>query len=193
MPIKQWLKSGISVFNKASGLNIPSYELHFSNVIRTHYFEVKTLEEAQRLAVHISSLETISNRTPIELGLHEIIFNAIEHGNLGITHDEKTKLRKINQWETEVQRRIALPYNINKTVEVHVEMNPSYLCVTVKDQGEGFNWRKYIQNTDPRAPLIQNGRGLIIARDLCFDDLIFSEKGNIVKCYYSLEQNTFDD
>ena len=48
------------------------------------------------------------------IGLVELMINAIEHGNLGITYEEKTDLLDSNLWSVEVNRRIRLEENKNK-------------------------------------------------------------------------------
>jgi hypothetical protein len=44
-------------------------------------------------------------------GLNELLINAVEHGNLGITYDEKIKLVVEGRLESEIERRLALPQN----------------------------------------------------------------------------------
>ena len=45
------------------------------------------------------------------IGLTELLVNAVEHGNLGITYEDKTALNAAGTWDTEVRRRLALPEN----------------------------------------------------------------------------------
>ena len=42
-------------------------------------------------------------------GLSDLMVNAIEHGNLGVTYREKALLKWEGRWEVEIGRRLALP------------------------------------------------------------------------------------
>ncbi len=161
----------------------PSFEPHlnFPNLIQTHHFAFNTLEEATKLAAYITSLYPEKFHKRIELGLNELFFNAIEHGNLGIDCELKAILKKTNQWENEVQKRLNTAANHSKFVEASIEINPSYILLKVKDQGNGFDWRLF--NEESEKPSYEaSGRGLMMAKKYCFDKVEFSEKGNEVHC-----------
>ena len=68
-------------------------------------FQFRTLEEANILATFIAQCCPVP--TSASLGLSELMVNAIEHGNLGITYAEKSSLVKggtwQNRWPTNVE------------------------------------------------------------------------------------------
>ncbi len=70
-------------------------------------FRFRTLDEAKMLAYHIGSCFPDAKNTGF--GLHELLINAVEHGNLGITYAEKTELVLRGGWLEEVERRLADP------------------------------------------------------------------------------------
>jgi len=129
-------------------------------MLRAGTFHIRTLEEAEYLAVRIAN----SCRNPDRaVYISEIITNAVEHGNLGISYVEKTELIKSGEWNRELERRLALPENVAKFVEVSFTRGPELLTVTVIDQGEGFEFQKYLQMDEARV-FDNHGRGIVIAR-----------------------------
>ena len=122
------------------------------------------------------------------LGLKELFFNAIEHGNLGITYDEKTRLEKEDSWKEELQRRLNLPENQDKYVVVHLERHAHEIVFIITDQGAGFDWRPY-ETMDPQRMFDSHGRGIAMARSLCFDELRYRGRGNEVMAIISLNQS----
>ncbi len=112
-------------------------------------------------------------------GLLELLLNAIEHGNLGITYEEKKQLMLDNRWEDEVRRRLALPEYINRVAKVNFERKENSLEFRITDQGNGFDWTQYL-NLDPQRSLDPNGRGIAMARRISFSSIEYQGAGNIV-------------
>jgi DNA-binding response OmpR family regulator len=54
----------------------------------------------------------------VVLGLQELLTNAVEHGNLGISYADKTRLVLENRWVDEVERRLSQPDYAQRTVTV---------------------------------------------------------------------------
>lgn len=112
-------------------------------------------------------------------GLTELLVNAVEHGSLEISYEEKKRLRLADAWEAEVARREILPEYRNRRVRVRVRRHPDYLEFTVIDQGRGFDWQRYLE-FDPERIADPNGRGIATARMLSFSSLEYLGSGNIV-------------
>jgi len=140
-------------------------------------FEFKTLDEARSIA------SLVSNACPepagIVMGLTELLINAVEHGNLGITYAEKSILNEQGTWVDEVNTRLQLVENINKTASVNFLRSPDYIEITVIDQGEGFDWKDYM-DFDPDRVMDNHGRGIAIANKLSFSAVEYKGKGNEV-------------
>jgi anti-sigma regulatory factor (Ser/Thr protein kinase) len=112
------------------------------------------------------------------MGISEIFLNAIEHGNLGITYDDKTELLDSGTWAQEVERRLALPENAHKEVVVRVTRTADHLTVLVRDCGPGFDFSKYLHFDETRV-FHNHGRGIaIVSSDL---KLEFLGNGNTVR------------
>jgi hypothetical protein len=85
------------------------------------------------------------------------------HGNLGITYAEKGKLLDDKIWEQEVERRLSLPENANRYVEVRMKRVDGNLKIEIEDQGPGFDFERYLRIEESRL-FDNHGRGIAIAR-----------------------------
>lgn len=147
-------------------------------LLREGRFEVRTLEEARRLAAALAA--QFPDPATAGIGLLELIVNAVEHGNLGISTAEKAALLQRGSWEQEVQRRLVLPENAAKQVRVHLQREAGRLLVEIGDDGPGFDWTRF-RELDPARAFEPNGRGIAIARQLSFPDLEYLGRGNVVR------------
>lgn len=149
----------------------------FLGHLRSGLFHYRTLDEAHLMARSLSWAFPDPSR--VALGLQELMINAVEHGNLGISYDEKTRLTLSEQWLEEVQRRQDLECNRDKRVEVTLQRQPGRVVVTIRDQGAGFDWRSYLDFAPQRA-FDPHGRGIAMARAFSFDTLEYQGCGNSV-------------
>ncbi|HEX8964357.1 MAG TPA: response regulator [Rhodocyclaceae bacterium] len=140
-------------------------------------FRFRTMAEACSLSALLAHL--CPEPEMAVLGLTELMTNAVEHGNLGITYDMKSLLRREDRWEEEVAHRSELPEYRHRTVSVTAERVPGAIRFTIVDQGGGFDWRKYLQLDAERA-FDPNGRGIAMARMTSFDELDYRGSGNEV-------------
>lgn len=142
------------------------------------FFSLSTLEEAQRLASFLA--QASAQPDTVVLGLSELLINAVEHGNLGITYEEKSELKRLDRWQEEVGRRAALPENANKRVRVLFRREPERLMVRIADEGRGFDWKNYLDFSPERA-FDPNGRGIALARLSSFETLAYQDGGSTVE------------
>ena len=147
-------------------------------------FSIRTLDESRNLITLLSN--AIPDGSKIVMGLMELVTNAIEHGNLGITYEDKTWLLEQGEWENEVQRRLALPKNKNKRVTLEFERSNDNACFLIQDEGDGFDWQDYLEISPDRV-FDTHGRGIAMARMLSFDHLEYQGNGNRVVA--SIQQN----
>lgn len=152
-------------------------EAQFLQLLQTSHFKYRTLDEAKLLANHLS--RACSHPSAAAIGLTEIFVNAVEHGNLGITYEDKSQFKDQTEWLAEIERRLGHEDYRDKVVDVQVDRLPEHLLVKVTDQGKGFDWKKY-EGLNENKKLESHGRGIFMAKTLCFEKLIYSDKGNIV-------------
>ncbi len=120
----------------------------------------------------------------ISLSLHEMISNAIEHGNLGIGFNEKSKiLEETMEIYSEVDKRSKQIENKYKRVRIDFEINHEHAKFTVKDQGIGFDLNS-IPSPKKEENIFQvHGRGIMMTRNFV-DEMEYNEKGNEVKLFF---------
>lgn len=141
-------------------------------------FCFSTIDEAQNVAALLGGA---FQRPELAMtGLYEIFLNAIEHGNLGLGFEAKSKLHDDDAWADEIARRLALPENAGKRVTVEYLRVEDKVQIIVRDQGAGFDWHPYLE-IEPARATQGNGRGIAKANLLSFDKLEFLDKGSTVK------------
>lgn len=140
-------------------------------------FRFRTLDEVGPLIQVLASL--CVQPESVASGLSELLVNAVEHGNLGISYADKKRLRLENTWEDEVARRLSLPEYRERSVVVRVARLPDHLEFTVIDAGAGFDWRRYL-DFEPERATDPNGRGIAMARMLSFASVQYNGCGNTV-------------
>lgn len=121
-------------------------------------------------------------RLGVHLGLVELLVNAIEHGNLEITFDEKKDALEgsSGEWMNLVNQRLNDERLKDRLAEVHFLMTQEFCEWTITDQGKGFNWHSLPDQSDPEILLAANGRGIMLAK-LQFDEYEYNESGSQVR------------
>lgn len=152
------------------------------------------LEDAQKLISNVEyrfvTMDDITSLVPVlasmcpvpdvvALGLSDLMVNAIEHGNLGVTYQEKSSLKWEGDWEGEINRRLALPQYCDRFATIRLERNAGSVVFTISDQGDGFDWYKFL-GFDPDRAFDPNGRGIAMAKMMSFTSLEYQGKGNVV-------------
>jgi anti-sigma regulatory factor (Ser/Thr protein kinase) len=107
----------------------------------------------------------------------EMITNAVEHGNLGIGYEDKSRFMSQGTWYAEIERRLSLPEHSGKFVDVHMNRFPDKITVLIEDMGKGFDFAKFL-TLDEKRLLDNHGRGIAMAR--MFLDLAYQGSGNRV-------------
>jgi hypothetical protein len=87
----------------------------------------------------------------------------------------------INTWTSEVTHRLADPRYKHRKVTIHLRQLHDRTELTISDEGNGFDWEKYEEISEERM-FDFHGRGIPLARNLCFDQCQYNGKGNSVTC-----------
>ena len=140
-------------------------------------FNFKTIDDVHTIAMLVSSACPRTDRSMA--GLFELMVNAVEHGNLGIGYATKSALNKAGEWGKEVDRRQELECYRNKMAQIHFKRKKDHIEITITDQGEGFDWKSYME-FDVQRLLDSHGRGIAIANNVSFDQLEYNAKGTEV-------------
>lgn len=146
-------------------------------ILRRAEFALRNLREAKDLALWLADASMNPGRTVS--GYSELLINAVEHGNLGITYAEKSQLLENDRWSEEVESRLQrLPYS-EREVKVVMEKTASDCTVTITDQGSGFDWQNYLEFSPDRA-FDLHGRGIAMSRAMSFDGFEYLGNGSTV-------------
>ena len=140
-------------------------------------FTFRLPEEARNIAALVANMAPDPGR--VVLGLCELMLNAIEHGNLAIGYDDKTRLIDAGTLHEEIARRLAAPEQQGRYGELQVHRVDGRVAFTIRDQGAGFDWRNYLEMSPERA-FDTHGRGIAMSRLLSFDSLEYRGRGNEV-------------
>ncbi|MGQ9843864.1 MAG: ATP-binding protein [Spirochaetota bacterium] len=147
-------------------------------------------EICNRLVLNLPKYVDKSTTNVIKLGLREIIINAIEHGNLNISFEEKTKATAEGNYLEFVLSRQKDPNYKDKKVTIEFLLNCDKVIYKIEDEGNGFNYREIIQKIQNTVDeeMLGHGRGLRMVYKI-FDEVKFNRKGNQVL----LVKNFFKD
>jgi CheY-like chemotaxis protein len=146
-------------------------------LMRQAVFSFQTVDQANDLGMLLAS--TCPNPMSTVVGLTELLVNAVEHGNLGITYEDKSRLSNAVEWTREVERRLALPENAGKHAVLYFERTETEIRFRILDEGPGFDWKRYL-HVDPQRAFDTHGRGIAMANRLSFSQLEYCGTGNEV-------------
>jgi len=142
-------------------------------------FRFRTPDEARKIAILAAYAAPDPSR--VVLGLTELMLNAVEHGNLTISYDEKSRLLAADALAPEIERRLADPRFAERSVRLFLEQTPACVAFTIRDEGMGFEWQSYLEISPERA-FDTHGRGIAMSRLLSFDQMEYRGRGNEVVC-----------
>jgi hypothetical protein len=138
----------------------------YINLICNHLYNSNRLAAGKKYFFHLS--------------LYEMLINAIEHGNCGISYDEKSRFLERGGCASDlIQKKCANPAVATKMVTLNYSLYPSYARFVITDEGSGFDWRTVIDTMHTKDNLRLHGRGILITRETV-RALRYNEKGNVV-------------
>lgn len=176
--LKLVIKNALGDFLQKRDLRILiGLQANHLNLLRRAEFCIQTLQDAQNLALLLANASMTPNRTVS--GYSELLINAIEHGNLGISYTEKSQLLSEDRWADEIETRLKHPTYAARVVNVTLEKTTTASIVTITDHGDGFNWQAYLEFS-PERVFDLHGRGIAMSKATSFDKLEYLGKGNSV-------------
>ncbi|MCC6746117.1 MAG: response regulator [Deltaproteobacteria bacterium] len=117
--------------------------------------------------------------TELSLALRELLLNAMEHGNLGLSYEDKSRALEAGALDRLLADRLKQPAYRDRRTTVSARRRDDELELEVTDEGNGFDWQSLPDPTDPANFLSDHGRGVLLAR-LSVDEIAYNERGNRV-------------
>jgi len=115
----------------------------------------------------------------VRIGLLEMITNAVEHGSLMISREEKLEALRAGKLAELYRERAASDACRGRKVTVEAEVDPRCARFTIRDEGEGFDCRSLPDPDTPGVLTSGCGRGILMTR-LYMDEVKYNEAGNEV-------------
>jgi DNA-binding response OmpR family regulator len=131
-----------------------------------------------QIALHLGAVAGASEVIHLKIGIEEMIRNAVEHGHLGITGEEKHRALEEGAFGELVHKRLQTGDNGTKRITLSSRLTAEELVVTIADQGPGFDW-KALPAVSAESFLRYNGRGVLLTR-IYFDEVRYNDRGNEV-------------
>lgn len=135
----------------------------------------------ERVCKNLEKFADSSSKLSIHICVREMIINAIEHGNLAVTYDEKTQATDRETYMDLLLSRQKDARYRDRKVTVIYSLNRNRVWYRIRDEGAGFNHRKLFAK-NPNAPNsegLAHGRGISMARNI-FDIVRYNDAGNQV-------------
>jgi len=147
--------------------------------LSTGAFEFRSLDEAKDLAALLAL--TCPEPKTAALGLQELLINAVEHGNLGLSADDKARLLISGGWREEIERRRRRAPYCHRLARLRFRRRADGVEFHIEDDGDGFDASAFA-GAAPAPPTSLSGRGIWLARTMAFDEVEFLGDGNEVRC-----------
>lgn len=119
-------------------------------------------------------------RLHLDVALVEMLTNAIEHGNCGITYQEKSEwLLEGNAIRALIDRKCESAAVRGRQALFEYTITPDRSTFHIADEGDGFDWRALDTPPSAESVFAPNGRGIQLTRRFT-KNLRYNEKGNEV-------------
>ncbi|MCE5230333.1 response regulator [bacterium] len=187
--IKELLNTIQRYASLAAGYDFELFATDFLREERLH-MELKNdlvqINHAVQLIVNrCRSIFPLTDIFLLRFGIYEMLINAVEHGNLGINYEEKTRALEENRLNELIQERAEMPDLARRRVHVDCDITPAGLTCTIRDEGNGFDHSLYSSIQDPGQLFEElgtslHGRGIMLTC-LQFDKVEFNDIGNSVR------------
>ncbi|MCQ2600482.1 MAG: cyclic nucleotide-binding domain-containing protein [Treponema sp.] len=129
------------------------------------------------------------DRFNLQIALSELLNNALEHGNLEISYEEKSKWMEENgEIVSLIEQKRHDPKFSNRKIGISYILNQDFCSFTISDDGNGFDWRKYTQKQAEESTEL-HGRGIQLSGEMV-GTLSYNDKGNKVTLKIKSQKNS---
>ena len=129
------------------------------------------------------------DRFNLQFALSELLNNALEHGNLEISYEEKSKWMEENgEIVSLIEQKRLDPKFSNRKIGISYILNQDFCSFTISDDGNGFDWKKYTQKQAEESTQL-HGRGIQLSGEMV-GTLSYNDKGNKVTLKIKSQKNS---
>lgn len=120
------------------------------------------------------------SKNPVTLVLTELLTNAIEHGNCEISWAEKSQyLAQHPSIHGLIEAKSKLPHIRDRRVRFNYDIRRERSICVISDDGNGFNWREFLDEQREFDYMAEHGRGIMLSRmNVC--SIVYNDAGNEV-------------
>jgi len=163
-------------------------DLHFlmqsnlsgSFVLHNDPFDLVTYSNLLANFLYNTNLIDHDTKVGFYVALMELLINAIEHGNCRISFEEKSAWLEQGKDILElIREKNKDPAIACKKVYLSYHISPKKSAYTIRDEGEGFDWRARKARKGKAGLEDLHGRGIAMA-GLYLSRLSYNDKGNEV-------------
>lgn len=155
----------------------PATDALLTVVVESWMLTDRTVVEALAASIHHRAHLVPEHLPTLHLALAELISNAVEHGNLGLSSERADSINEMdwfNVYQARVRQALASPLG-SLPVILAARMETGRVVVTVEDQGQGFDAEETLQRLpEQQAPI---GRGLPLLMALLHNKLAYTMGG----------------
>ena len=160
-----------------------------SFIIDNDPFDMKTYANLVANYLLNSNYIDREGRDQLLVSLMELLMNAIEHGNCKISYEEKSRWLDSGEEIFELIRQKNKDSMIkDKTVFFQFRITPEASTFSIRDQGDGFDWRSRVKKITEKNYRELHGSGIMMA-DHYVQDLRYNDSGNEVQFDIPYKEN----
>jgi|GEM_PF-2048259 len=136
---------------------------------------------SHKLTRNLSKVLPNSDLQSLRISLREMLINAIEHGNLGVTYEEKTQAQQEGDFMDFLRVRQQDPRYAEKQVFIDYVFDDQKVAYQITDEGNGFNHADMMSDDSEtaNAEFLAHGRGITMTRNV-FNLVRYNKAGNKV-------------
>jgi hypothetical protein len=144
------------------------------STLKSISFRLQTLDEAADVAMFLA--RKMPRQCESAVGLYVLLANAIEHGNLDFSPEDKAQGLAGGNWNGKLAQRMAEPHYVTRRVSVDCLHGERMISLLIQDDGEGVDAETAEMANPFRGGY--RGRGVKLARSLGFAELTWLGTGN---------------
>jgi anti-sigma regulatory factor (Ser/Thr protein kinase) len=152
-------------------------------------YNIKTYANLISNYLYNSNYINRDKRDRLHVALFEMLMNAVEHGNCNINYEEKTAwLNEHGDILDLIRKKSRDPHVRRKHVYFSYRITPERSYFTVRDEGDGFDWRARLAPNGSEVNLDLHGHGIQMT-NYYIENLSYNDEGNEVRFELSHQAN----